>query len=111
MQCSVFICHSYRHSDIYDELRSRLRRAAYFKLHNESVPDDMLIREDAETVLREIRARIGRSDVVLVLTKPVAGRSSWLSGRDQDRERIEKAAYRDNSPQAGPEIPSRIRKC
>ena len=79
MECSVFICHSYRHSDIYDELRTRLRRANYFSLRNESVPDDMLIMSDRPEVVREeIRARIARSDVVLILTKPIAGRSPWL---------------------------------
>ena len=39
MEYGVFICHSYRHGEIYDELRSRLRRASYFTLRND--PEDM----------------------------------------------------------------------
>jgi hypothetical protein len=64
---------------IYDELRTRLRRADYFTLRNESIPDDMLVRVDDQDQLRsEIKSRIERSDVVLALTKPVATRSFWL---------------------------------
>jgi hypothetical protein len=76
MEYSVFICHSYVHSDIYDELRNRLRRASHFSLRNESIPEHMLVRGvGAEELRAEIRARIKRSDVVLVL---IANRRSWL---------------------------------
>jgi hypothetical protein len=75
----VFICHSYRHSTIYNELRARLQGARYFSWRNESVPDDMLVETSGDEELTEaIKQRIDRSDVVLVLTKPVAGRSRWL---------------------------------
>jgi Thoeris protein ThsB, TIR-like domain len=79
MQYSVFICHAYRHSDIYNRLRALLLGASRFTLRNESIPDDMLLEFKGTDELRSaIRARIARSDVVLVLTKPVAQRSTWL---------------------------------
>ena len=57
MEYSVFICHSYVHSDIYDELRNRLRRASHFSLRNESIAEDMLVRGGSVEELRaEIRA-------------------------------------------------------
>ncbi len=79
MQYGVFICHAYRHSDIYNKLRALLRGASRFTLRNESIPDDMLVRTTSADELRsEIRSRIARSDIVLVLTKPAAQRSPWL---------------------------------
>jgi hypothetical protein len=79
MQYGVFICHAYRHGDIYNRLRSLLLGARRFTLRNESIPDDMLLEFKGTDELRSaIRARIARSDVVLVLTKPVAKRSAWL---------------------------------
>ena len=79
MEYGVFICHSFSHGDIYDELRSKLRRAGYFTWRNESVPEDMLIRSGDESRVREeIAARIARADVVLALTKPIAAHSLWI---------------------------------
>jgi len=79
MTYTIFICHSYLHADIYEELRTLLRSAGYFSYQNVSIPDDMLVdaKDDAE-LGKEIEKRIGRCDVVLALTKPVANRRYWI---------------------------------
>ena len=73
----IFICHSYRHGDTYDELRVHLKSAKYFPWQNDSIPDDMLVQTtDDDELHLEIKRRIERSDVVLVLTKLT--KSKWL---------------------------------
>ncbi len=82
MAYKVFICHAYRHQDIYFELVQKLN-AETSRWRNLSVQYDMRLgfgRDDVDDErLREvIGGRIHDCEVFLVLTKPVASRRRWL---------------------------------
>jgi hypothetical protein len=79
MPYSLFICHAYRHSRLYNLLRGRLINAKHFSFRNESIPEDMTIdgMSDAD-LLGQIRMRIARSDVVLAFTTLAATHSTWI---------------------------------
>ncbi len=78
MAYQVFISHAYDHRSIYYELVHKLGTAKSFDWRNNSVQFDMRFEDHTGVqkaeVKKEIAARIQRSEVMLALTKPVAGR-------------------------------------
>ncbi len=79
----IFICHAYDHRDIYFELVRKLNNANYFDWRNLSVQYDMRFGSgetdvDNDELRVEIGRKIAESELLLVLTKPVASRRRWL---------------------------------
>lgn len=73
---AIFISHSYDDADLYHELISQLRARKRFKFRDTSVPDISQI--ETANPKRAIRARIKRSDVMLVFTGRVATNSEFI---------------------------------
>ena len=72
----IFISHAFRDSDLYHRLIDELRGRGHFRFQDKSVPDIRLIENSRPRTT--IRRRIKSSDVILVLTRPIASRSEFI---------------------------------
>lgn len=84
MAYQVFISHAYDHRAIYYDLVAKLSTADRFgpDFRNKSLQFDMRFEDQTEeqkaAVRRDVAARIESCDVLIALTKPVAGKRDFI---------------------------------
>ena len=76
---NIFICHAFDNQQIYSQLVVKLNDAKWFEWADQSVPMHTQLRGMSDEELKEVLGKkIEASDVMLVLTLPVATRRKWI---------------------------------